>query len=186
MTNRYSELLEALMANDGVKAVAIELDAVVGERLAESRDQAIAESLGGALIDGMINLPGSSIDGWGVRTFVPKPLPFNPPFDECGCAWGQKVWEKELERETNSHTIFSYSSLANGERLHDTLLALNGPNPLAAITELLIHIHDEPIPRDLDIANVFAQHNWRDPVVMHDLALELDRVWESVIEKERP
>ena len=113
----------------------------------------------------------------------------NPSFDECACAWGRKVWEDELaresSRETDGNPPFSYHSIVSGERLHDTLLALNGPNPLAAMNELLIHIHDEPIPRDLDIADVFAQHNWRDPIVMHDLAKELDRVWESVIEQER-
>ena len=120
-----------------------------------------------------------------VRALKYAAASLNPSFDDCGCAWGRKVWEEELDRETDHDGLFSFRNMTSGERLHGILLDLNGSDPLAAITELLIHIQDEPTPRNLSLSDVFAQHNWRDPVVVHDLALELDRIWERVIEKER-
>jgi predicted DNA-binding transcriptional regulator AlpA len=47
--------------------------------------------------------------------------PLNPSFDECGCAWGRKEWERGLEHETDHGGIFSFGNMSNGERLHETL-----------------------------------------------------------------
>ncbi len=183
---RYSELLKALgEVSEDVRKLAWDLDCVVGERGGEIRDAAIAEALGGVVMEGKIQLPGSTIDDWEITAFVPPHKPLNPSFDDCGCAWGRKVWEDELQREKDHNGPFSYGSMTMGERLHDTMLDLDGPRPLATITELLVHIHDYSTPRKLCIADVFAQHNWRDPVTMHDLALELDRVWEKSLKLER-
>jgi hypothetical protein len=65
-------------------------------------------------------------------------VPLNPSFDECGCAWGRFKWERGLDAETDHGDIFSFGSIDSGQRLHETLLDLDGPSPLAAITELLI------------------------------------------------
>jgi hypothetical protein len=70
---RYSPLLKELEAlSPEAPKLVNELDEVVGERLGDVRDAAIAEATGGFVIDGSIRLPGASIDGWDVSVTVPE------------------------------------------------------------------------------------------------------------------
>jgi hypothetical protein len=47
------------------------MDDIVGERLGEARDEAIAEAAGGFVVEGRRRLPGASIDGWVASVEIP-------------------------------------------------------------------------------------------------------------------
>ena len=119
----------------------------------------------------------------GVPAVARRPL--NPSFDNCKCGWGRAVWEENLARETDHGQAHSYASIENGQRLHESLLGLEGPDPLGAVVDLLSHLHDSCVPHDRGFDGIVAQHNWRDPVAMVDVALTIDMVWNGFMRSAR-
>jgi hypothetical protein len=191
---RYTETLKAIQAL-GTKGsgLAMELDEIVGERLGECRTDGVAEGMGGVVIDGNILLPDSSLRGFPVTVSIPAATSkLNPGFDDCRCSWGRAAWEQELESEARLNesrpkgewSVRGYSDMQNGEILHSYLLDLDGPQPLEAIENLLTHFHDSCTPHDHGLETLVAQHNWRDPVGMRDLANAVDVIWDDLLKLE--
>jgi hypothetical protein len=166
---RYTETLKAIQAL-GTKGsgLAMELDAIVGERLCESLEAGMAEAVS----------PASRVT--------------NPGFDDCRCSWGRAAWEQELESEVRLNesrpkgewSVRGYSDMQNGEILHSYLLDLDGPHPLEAVDNLLTHFHDSCVPHDYGFETLVAQHNWRDPVEMRSFANVLDVIWDDMLKLE--
>jgi hypothetical protein len=72
-----------------------------------------------------------------------------------------------------------YYSIENDERLHGLLMDLDGPNPLEAVIDLLVHAADEATPFDYEFDQVVAQHNWRDPVTMAEFGRYFGEVFDA-------
>jgi hypothetical protein len=162
------------------KELAGALDVTVGQRLAECQDAAVAEGMGGVIVDGTIMLD-SGLQGWGVKVNIPHARALNPSFDDCKCYWGRRSWEVGLEDEAKLSTSREpmYYSIENGERLHGLLMDLDGDNPLDGVSNLLVHAADEPTPFDWEFASVVAQHNWRDPVTMADFGMYFGEIFDA-------
>ncbi len=185
--DRYSAIIHAIGSlGSEAQGLADELDSIVGERLGEYRDQGVAEALGGVLINGAIMLPGSPLRGWEVTVNVPAAQPTNPSFDECRCGWGREEWQLGIDSEKSwaetgnapEHLSWGigYGNVDAGRSLHAYLLDLEGDRPLDAINELLSHISNSFIPLDPELKEVFAQHNWVDPIRAQRLAGTLEHL----------
>ncbi len=143
----YSDLIDAIGSlGPEAQKLANELDANVGQRLGEYRDSAIASMVDGMVVDGHIELPGA-LDGWGVTVKIP-PAPTAAP-GPCTC-W----YDKDPET-------------------HDRLVGLESLPPVEAAGLVAELILDETLGLFTDPSDwmrFIAQHNWRDPAAMADMA----------------
>jgi hypothetical protein len=143
--------------------------------------------MGGVIVDGTIVLD-SGLRGWGVTVKIPTGRGLNPSFDDCKCHWGRQEWaegvkdeeqREDADRKAGKSRDRMYYSLENGERLHGLLMDLDGPNPLEAVINLLVHAVDEPTPWDYEFEIVVGQHNWRDPVTMAEFGRYFGEVFDE-------
>ena len=108
----------------------------------------------------------------------------NPTWEDCPCGWGRAAWEEGLARQERMKELdpscdpykygVGYEPIEWGEIAHDNLLGLEGPHPWQAFTSLTAWLMDCTVPNDRDLTVIFAQHNWRDPVGITDLAFWLE------------
>ena len=157
-------------------------------------DQARIEALEGAEISGTLAFTGG--DGPPDITVRFRPVvvgtsPLNPSFDDCLCGWGRAEFENGVSFEerwvaegTKTPDSWNWGvrfyDIDNGARLHEMLLGLDGPRPLEALDELLVHMDDSHIPSQPRIEQIFAQHNWSDPVGAQHLSQTLETVLERI------
>ena len=171
--SRYHDVLQQfdMLGETTISDLLSQLDEAVGERLADTRDKAIAEATGGFVVNGQIELDDASINGWGPVRLKGGQRQLNPSFDECGCMLAETFRGSDREAE--------------GLKVHDLLLSLNGPSPMGSISEIVYEVVEGtafshrcgPVLDVEDFETFFAQHRWADQVSARALGQMLDRMW---------
>jgi len=105
--------------------------------------------------------------------------PTNPTFDECNCFVAR--YHRDAEDEEQARKI------------HELLLAMDGPNGLTAFAEVVLELREGGLFRaegggffdGQEFGSFMSQHRWSDPVAAHDLGQQLDFLHQENEEQER-
>jgi hypothetical protein len=146
----YGDVLNKIRSL-GTKAddLARELDVIVGARLSEERDGAIAAALGGIVVNGEIVSTSGRLSGWNVTVAIPPGGSTKPRGVSCTCTFSDKSWHDpllEMDRDAGIVGLLR-SDLVEGAGRWGTDLA------------------DWE-----DIARFIDEHPWTNQPGMHELA----------------